>query len=210
MEVDPSTRSAAVAWGRKAATAVGRLRVPAAFTVVAVASVWGWLVLAHSPGMTAVTALLGSVLGGFAAGLWSEATVDEIPLRVIALGAVYGVLGLVACVGGWSAAHAVGLLMAGCGVGILVVDNPPTVAPVAMMSPDDIRRTVSVLTVESLLHLWSRAGSDDGRLPAEHRTQLTVIRGILMDELEQRDPTAFIHWMESGAPTDPASFRSAS
>lgn len=192
--------------GRRARRAAVRAILPASYAVVAGLSLCGWLAMAHSPGVAVAGVLLGGLLGGSAAALWDEGTTEHVRLPLVLHGAAHGIAGLAALVGGWVVGGGAGVLLAGLAFGRLVLAEPPRAPLHPRLSAAQVRQIVSALPVERVLAVWGSTGSDDPRLPHADRCELAMIRGILLDELESRDPDAFRHWMQAGAPTNASAF----
>ena len=73
----------------------------------------------------------------------------------------------------------------------------------------DRRRPLAGLTTAQLCALWrkSRAGLHAAPTPAD-RARVAVARGVLLDELERREPEVMADWLESGArePEGPSAY----
>ena len=71
------------------------------------------------------------------------------------------------------------------------------------------RRPLAGLTTAQLCALWrkSRAGLHAAPTPAD-RARVAATRGVLLEELEHREPEVMAHWLESGArePEGPSAY----
>jgi hypothetical protein len=71
------------------------------------------------------------------------------------------------------------------------------------------RRPLAGLTTPQLCALWrkSRAGLHAAPTPAE-RARVAAARGVLLDELEHREPEVMADWLQSGArePEGPSAY----
>jgi hypothetical protein len=69
--------------------------------------------------------------------------------------------------------------------------------------------SLAALTTPQLCALWrkSRAGLHAAPTPAS-RAEVVSARGVLLDELERREPQAMAEWLESGAlePDGPSTY----
>jgi hypothetical protein len=91
----------------------------------------------------------------------------------------------------------------------------PPAAAVASTDVLDVRRVperrppLARLTTAQLCSLWrkSRAGLHAAPTPAA-RAQVVDARGVLLDELERREPEVMAHWLQSGArePEGPSAY----
>jgi hypothetical protein len=65
---------------------------------------------------------------------------------------------------------------------------------------DDRRPPLAGLTMAQLCGLWrkSRAGLHPAHTPAA-RARVAAARGLLLEELERREPEVMAYWLESGA-----------
>jgi hypothetical protein len=67
--------------------------------------------------------------------------------------------------------------------------------------PDTLRRTVGLLTLDQLVGAWT---SSETALARAHdlrrRSQLVTLRGMLLDEVETRQPRVYRRWLRDGGP----------
>ena len=75
--------------------------------------------------------------------------------------------------------------------------------------PADRRPALAALTTAQLCALWrkSRAGLHAAPTPAD-RARVAAARGILLEELERREPEVMADWLQSGArePEGPSAY----
>jgi hypothetical protein len=92
----------------------------------------------------------------------------------------------------------------------------PRTAALSLASPPDgfgkvadRRPPLADLTMSQLCGLWrkSRAGLHAASTPAA-RAQVAAARGLLLEELERREPEVMAHWLQSGArePDGPSAY----
>jgi hypothetical protein len=86
---------------------------------------------------------------------------------------------------------------------------PADTAVLAHTRTPDRRRPLAGLTTAQLCSLWrkSRAGLHAAPTPVD-RARVAAARGVLLDELERREPEVMAAWFESGAlePEGPSAY----
>jgi len=79
----------------------------------------------------------------------------------------------------------------------------------AALQQAEAAETLAHLTTPQLCALWrkSRAGLHAAVTPAA-RARVAAARGVLLDELERREPEAMAEWLQSGAlePDGPSTY----
>jgi hypothetical protein len=94
--------------------------------------------------------------------------------------------------------------------------TPRGAAAIAVARPPDrpgkaaeLRRPLAGLTTPQLCALWrkSRSGLHAAPTPAD-RARVAATRGVLLEELEHREPEVMAHWLQSGArePEGPSAY----
>ncbi len=87
--------------------------------------------------------------------------------------------------------------------------TPSEVAALALAPAPECRRPLAGLTTAQLCSLWrkSRSGLHAAPTPAD-RARIAAARGVLLDELEHREPEVMADWLQSGAqePEGPSAY----
>ena len=88
--------------------------------------------------------------------------------------------------------------------------TPQGAGAVALLeAPFEQRPLLAELTTAQLCALWrkSRSGLHAAPTPAA-RARVAAARGLLLDELERREPEVMAHWLQSGArePDGPSAY----
>lgn len=67
-----------------------------------------------------------------------------------------------------------------------------------------LRELVGVLRTDALVQEWRATGPPlQAATDPRERAAIVRVRGLILDELVRRDPTAMARWLEDGGPTDP-------
>ncbi len=61
-----------------------------------------------------------------------------------------------------------------------------------MKNTDFMKAVIGDLSVKSLIELWN----ETEKMPRQQINEAAIIRGVLMDRLEEINPVAFENWLE--------------